>query len=224
MANKPEASAAPPAGKKKKPKLLIAIVAVVLVLGGGGAAFFLLGGKTGKDGEHAQEAPDEHAKPPVFVTLDPFTVNLTSETAERFLQVGIDLKVSGPEVADKVKVHLPEIKNGILLLLTSKRAEDLSGVEGKNRLREEIRDIVNQASGYYRPPPAPKPSIDKSGVAAEDKPGEPKSAQDKPAQEMPADDKHAEGKPAGEAPVDKAADRVPKIGVIDVLLTSFVIQ
>ena len=204
MANKPEASTAPPAGKKKKSILLIAIVAAVLLFGGGGAAFFLLGGKKDKGDEHAEEAAEEHAKPPVFVTLDPFTVNLTSETSERFLQVGIDLKVSGPDIADKVKVHLPEIKNGILLLLTSKRVEDISGIEGKNTLREEIRDIVNKAIGYYKAPPAPKPTIDKSEAAADEGHG---------------GEKHDEDKPA-----DKPVARAPKNGVLDVLLTSFVIQ
>jgi flagellar protein FliL len=204
MANKPEASAAPPAGKKKKPILLIAIIAVVLLLGGGGAAFFLLGGKKDKGDEHAEEAAEEHAQPPVFVTLDPFTVNLTSETSERFLQVGIDLKVSGADVADKVKLHLPEIKNGILLLLTSKRVEDIAGIEGKNTLREEIRDIVNKAIGYYKAPPAPKPTIDKTEAAA--------------------DEKHDEDKPAEDKPADKPVARAPKNGVLDVLLTSFVIQ
>jgi flagellar protein FliL len=215
MANKPEASTAPPAaGKKKKPILLIAIVAVVLLLGGGGAAFFLLGGKNDKGEDHAEEAAEEHAKAPVYVTLDPFTVNLTSEGSERFLQVGIDLKVSGPEIVDKVKLHLPEIKNGVLLLLTSKRVEDLSGIEGKNTLREEIRDIVNKATGYYKAPPVPKPSIDKTDATGEEKHAEEKNDEAKPAEEKPTEEK------AAEKPVAKA----PKVGVLDVLLTSFVIQ
>lgn len=210
MANKPEASAAPPAaGKKKKPILLIGIVVVVLLLGGGGAAFFLLGGKKDTGEEHADEAAEEHAKPPVYVTLDPFTVNLTSEGSERFLQVGIDLKVSGPEIVEKVKLHLPEIKNGVLLLLTSKRVEDLSGIEGKNTLREEIRDIVNKATGYYKAPPAPKATIDKTEAAGE---------------ATPAEEKPDEAKPTEEKPAEKPVAKAPKIGVLDVLLTSFVIQ
>ncbi len=209
MAKEPEAAPAPAAGKKKKPILLIAIVAVVLLAGGGGAAFFLLGGKKDKGDEHAEEAAEEHAKPPVYVTLEPFTVNLTSEGAERFLQVGIDLKVSAPDIADKVKLHLPEIKNGILLLLTSKRVEDLSGIEGKNALREEVRDIVNKAIGLYKAPAAPKPTIEKTDAATDEK-----HAEDKPAEEKPAEDKSAE----------KPAAKAPKVGVTDVLLTSFVIQ
>lgn len=211
MAKQPEPSAAPaPEGapaKKKKP-ILIAIAAVVVLAGGGAAAWFLLGGKHDKNAEHAEEVEAEVSKPPVYVTLEPFTVNLTSEATDRYLQVGIDLKVSAADITEKVKVHLPEIRNGILLLLTSKKVDDLASIEGKNTLREEIRDIVNKSIGYYKAPAAPKPTIEKTDEHGGDKPAEEK-AEDKPAEEA-----------SGEKPVAKP----PKNGVIDVLLTSFVIQ
>lgn len=205
MAKQPEPSAAPDAegapAKKKKPILIIAIVVLVLLVGGGAAAWFLLGGK------HAEEEV-EASKPPVYVTLEPFTVNLTSEASDRYLQVGIDLKVSAPDIEGKVKLHLPEIRNGILLLLTSKKVDDLASIEGKNTLREEIRDIVNKAIGYYKAPAVPKPTIEKTD----------EHGGDKPAEEKPAE------KPAEEAGGEKPASKPPKNGVIDVLLTSFVIQ
>jgi|GEM_PF-141673 len=211
MAKQPEPSAAPTAegapAKKKKPILIIAIVVLVLLVGGGAAAWFLLGGKHGKKDEHAEEEVDA-SKPPVYVTLEAFTVNLTSEASDRYLQVGIDLKVSAPDIEGKVKLHLPEIRNGILLLLTSKKVDDLASIEGKNTLRAEIRDIVNKAIGYYKAPAAPKPTIEKTD----------EHGGDKPAEEKPAE------KPAEEAGGEKPASKPPKNGVVDVLLTSFVIQ
>lgn len=174
------AEGAAPKGGKKKKIVLIAIVALVVLLAAGAAAFLFLGKKKGhKADDEAAEAAK--AKPPVFVTLEPFTVNLTSEASDRYLQVGIDLKVSGPEIGDKIKIHLPEIRNGILLLLTSKRVDDLVTLEGKNQLREEIRDVVNRPLGLFREPPAA---------------------------------------PEGE----KSERKPPDTGVVDVLLTSFVIQ
>ncbi|MEO8039833.1 MAG: flagellar basal body-associated FliL family protein [Betaproteobacteria bacterium] len=204
MAKEPEATAPAAAGKKKKPILIIAIVAVVLILGGGGAAFYFLAGKKPKDGEHHEEAA-EHAKAPVFVTLEPFTVNLASEASDRYLQVGIDLKVSAEEVSEKVKAHLPEIRNGILLLLTSKQVEQIAGVQGKNELRVEIRDIVNKSIGYLHATEAPKPSIEKVDEHAAETGEKPVEAPE-------------------EKPVEKPASKPPKDGVLDVLLTSFVIQ
>ncbi len=84
--------------------------------------------------------------PPVFVTLEPFVVNLAGEV-QHYLQVGIDLKVAEAKVGDRIKAHLPEIRNGVLLLLSSKNVEDLGTLEGKNRLREEIRVAVNHPLG-----------------------------------------------------------------------------
>ncbi|MBI1394800.1 MAG: flagellar basal body-associated protein FliL [Betaproteobacteria bacterium] len=160
-------------GGKKSKKLLIIILAVVLVLAaaGGGAAYFLLGGKKkhkGHGGEHVTATADEggyadegdeeddgghSGKPPVYESLEPFVVNLATEAADRYLQVGIDVKVSSPEIAEKIKQHLPEIRNEILLILSSKKVDELTTLEGKNRLRVEIRDAVNKPIGYYRRPP-----------------------------------------------------------------------
>lgn len=163
-------------GKKKKLLLIVAILVVVLVAGGAGAAYFLFFGKkkakghaksdaehgeAQADGDHgeeeadAEDADDDHgkAKPPVFITLEPFTVNLSSEASDRYLQVGIDLKVAAPEVADKIKMHLPEVRNGILLILTAKRVDELGTLEGKNKLRTELRDAVNRPIGMYKPAP-----------------------------------------------------------------------
>jgi flagellar FliL protein len=191
MADKKEAAAGA-AGGKKKPLLLVVIgLVVVLLVGGGAAAWFLLGAKSDKadadqEAEEAEEVSAKSAKPPVFLTLEPFTVNLASENADRYLQVGIDLKLSDAAVAEKVKQHLPEVRNAILLLLTSKQVEDIATLEGKMRLREEIRDAVNRPIGYFREKPATQSADDERGAA----------------------------RPA----------KAPKAGVLDVLLTSFVIQ
>lgn len=171
---------APPAGGGKKKKMLIIIVALVVVLAaaGGGAAWFLLGGKHkgkghkgAKGGEHVaaqdgdeddgsgghddeEEEDDGHkGKPPIYQSLEPFVVNLASEAADRYLQVGIDVKVSGPDIADRIKQHLPEIRNEILLILSSKRVDELTTLEGKNLLRVQVRDAVNKPMGLYRRPP-----------------------------------------------------------------------
>lgn len=170
-------------GKKKKTLLIIiAAVLVVVLAGGGAAAWFLMGGKkkpkgkqkkgsevaeahdegddAGSDaGEHEdgddeeEDHGDSKKKPPVYASLEPFVVNLSSEAADRYLQVGIDVKVSGTDIADRIKLHLPEIRNGILLILSSKKVEELNTVEGKNRIRVEIRDAVNKPLGMYRRPP-----------------------------------------------------------------------
>ncbi len=146
MSDKTEAKSEGEGSGKKKKGLLIAIIGVVVVLlvGGGGAAWFFL---SKGDAEHAAEAEKPKPKhPPVFVTLEPFVVNLAGEV-QHYLQVGIDLKVSEAGIGDQIKAHLPEIRNGVLLLLSSKNVEDLGTLEGKNQLRHEIRAAVNGPLG-----------------------------------------------------------------------------
>jgi len=80
LAAVPAANAAAPA--KKKSKLLLIIIAL-LVLGGagGGGAWWFFG-----RAHDAAEPKVAKAKPPVFHTLDPFTVNLAEENGERVLR------------------------------------------------------------------------------------------------------------------------------------------
>ncbi len=137
-----EAAAAPPAANPKKKLMLIVIVALVLAAAGGGAAWFFL---QGKGGDHKEAAKAEEHKPPIFTTLDQFTVNLQGDN--RYLQVGIDLKVVDNKVIDQINLHKPEIKNGVLLLLSSKNAEELATLEGKQKLANELTETVNRPLG-----------------------------------------------------------------------------
>jgi flagellar FliL protein len=194
-------------GKKKKGLLLmVAAGAVMLALGGGGAWFFLSGKKEETAGAAASAKPQpKEEPPPIFVTLDPFVVNLAGE-ASHYLQVGIDLKVADAEVPDQIKLRLPEIRNAVLLLLSSKQVEELGTLDGKNRLRHEIRAAINQPLGIQTPlPPALVPAGD----------GQPSPG---------LGQAHASEAPAAVAPASAHADEAHGKGVLDVLLTSFVIQ
>jgi flagellar FliL protein len=127
--------------KKKKGKLFL-ILGVLLVLGGagGGAAWYFT-----QSGAKPSEHKEEKLLPPVFVTLEIFTVNLQAEGGnEHYLQVGIDLKVTDPAVVDLVKLHMPEIRNSVLLLLSSRSAEQIASLEGKQKLSAEIQEQVNK--------------------------------------------------------------------------------
>ena len=125
--------------------MLAIIAAAVLLLAGGGGAVWVFLSKG--DAEHAAQAEKPRLKhPPKFVTLEPFVVNLSGEV-QHYLQVGIDLKVSEEVIEDQIKAHLPQIRNGVLLLLSSKNADELGTLEGKNLLRREIRAAVNAPLG-----------------------------------------------------------------------------
>ena len=130
--------------KPKKTKLIILIVvAVLLLVGGGLAAWFIMGsgGKKNPDSRHKEEKE----KVPVFVTLERFTVNLPSaDGADHYLMIVMDIKVEDQKAADSVKLHMPEIRNGLLLLFSSKNVEGLATVDGKKKLSADIVKQVNE--------------------------------------------------------------------------------
>ena len=142
---KPEAKPAEEAVvKPKKSKMIILVIVAVLLLGGGGGAawFFLAGAKKG--GDTHQKEKDGKQAPPIFVTLERFTVNLPSaDGMDHFLMIAVDVKVVDQKAADAVKSHMPEIRNGTLLLLSSKTVEELAPLAGKKKLSADIVKQVN---------------------------------------------------------------------------------
>lgn len=154
--------------KKKNKKLLIIILASVLILVlVGGAAAFLLMKKTSDETADETSSPAknkkaEHEEPPVFVNLEPFTVNLIPETGDQYLQVTLSLELEGPLVEAEIKGQMPKIRNNLTLLLSSKKASELLSKEGKERLAEGLKKEVNSAIDM--------PKDDKKGGASAEAP------------------------------------------------------
>ena len=160
MSAKPAAEGAAAAEKPKSKKMLFIIIGVVvLALVGGGAAFFLTkkkhaDGEEGADTEHAAPKPTAAApahkapdpkNPPTYLPVDNMVVNLADPGGGRFAQVGITLKLEDAKTADTVKLYMPSIRNGILMEISQRTADELLGVEGKEKL---TRAIVREVSSH----------------------------------------------------------------------------
>lgn len=157
---KPEKSAKPaeeddatdaPSKMGRKKLIIIIIAAAVLVIGGGVAAFLLLRpapDATTTEGkaaiEKAEKAEEEASakNPAKYVDLGTFTANLVREDSDQYLQVAITLKVTRPELEEKVKNSSPEIMHRINMLLQSKRASELVTYEDKTKLGRQIKEQV----------------------------------------------------------------------------------
>ena len=147
---------APPKGKKKLIVILLAVL--LLVLAGGGAAVYVMKQKAAaaaaalEDDDYEDEDEEvetaaqgearrkEHAnrQPPVFVALEPFVVNLADKESDRYAQVGVTLEVEDPKFAEEMKIYMPAIRNGILMVLSHKTSAQLLTREGKLALAREI--------------------------------------------------------------------------------------
>ncbi len=88
------------------------------------------------------------SKPPIFVQLEQFTVNLAPEEGEHFLQSTMVLRVADAKVGDSLKLYMPELKHRIIMLLSSKKPSDLVSSEGREELADEIKEEANDVLGY----------------------------------------------------------------------------
>lgn len=156
-AKKPAATAEPDAAAppKKSKKMLIIIVAVVAVLIGAGVLAFMLLQHDPAEGDAKPEAAaEEHSKEVVtYVELGTFTANLVHEEGDRYLQVAISLKLTKPELEEKIKLSKPEIMHRVNMLLQSKRPSELSTVEGRETLAEEVKGQIEYVMGFRKVAP-----------------------------------------------------------------------
>lgn len=137
---KAKAEAAPaaeaPAGGGKKKMIMIILAAVLASSAAAGGAVWFLG--RNKAGPAKVESHETKAVPAIFVPLEPFTVNLQSENSDQFLQVTIHLQVADAPTVELFKANLAIVRNRILILLSSKKASEISSVEGKEQLSNDI--------------------------------------------------------------------------------------
>ncbi len=164
-----DAVEAPKQKKRLSKKLLIILIAVtVLLLTAGGAAFYVMkqraaaaAAAAAENGEETADAAGEpekkkkeHKGPPSFLPLDAFVVNLADRDQERYAQVGITLQIEDPKTAEELKLYMPAIRNGVLMILAHKTSAELLEREGKELLAEEIMREAVRPLGIELDPPA----------------------------------------------------------------------
>ncbi len=142
MSDKPEAEKAEKTEKKsgKKGLIIMILVAVIAIGAGAGGTWFFMQGQQ----ENEFEPPRPKKIPTAFKELDIFTVNLQPEEKGQYLQLGLTIKMRDTDVSIEIDRLIPEIRNRILLILTSKTANDLATLAGKQLLSSELTDEVRK--------------------------------------------------------------------------------
>lgn len=147
-AAKAEGSNGAPAGALTTKKLVVILVIALGILAAGvgvtvvvvmkRAALHAAAADEDEDATTARKKQERHSKPPIFVPLDPFVVNLTDREQDRYAQVGVTLEIDDPAIGEKLKTFMPAIRNGILMTLAHKGSSELLDRKGKEQLAGEI--------------------------------------------------------------------------------------
>jgi len=99
------------------------------------------GATEGKSGGHGETAAEPENK---TFALESFVVNLSDPGGKRYLKTNIELEFEGSAVEGELTTRLPQLRDLILLLLSSKTLEEVQTMEGKIDLRQELIQRINQ--------------------------------------------------------------------------------
>jgi len=158
------------APKKSKSKMMLIIILLLVVVAGAGGFFGWKHFNSAKadttahsaaSGHDEEESGDEeklkkgkkkkkekeHGDEGATVNFEPFLVNLADKEASRYVKTSIRLLVANKESAETIakgETLMPRMRDTILTLLSTKTAEEMTSNEGKEKLKKEILEKVNE--------------------------------------------------------------------------------
>ena len=134
------ATSTPPAKPAPSRKLLVLLIVLVtlVALAAAGAAFYLT--RQRMETASVAMAPAD----PIFIALEPMTVNLQPNGRSRFLHVAVTLKVPDAKSQALVTQYLPEVRSRLLTALSNRAAESLVTPEERAQLAADIMTTLNQ--------------------------------------------------------------------------------
>jgi flagellar protein FliL len=144
-----EGKEAPESEPKKGFPLNIIIIGILAVCLIGGGLYVWKGGLlakfTGKKEASAekQKEPEKSEMGEIY-ELDTFIVNLSGGAGNNYLKVKISLELNNTELKTEFEKRLPQFRDAILTLLSSKTIIEVKTLEGKSQIRAEILTTLNQ--------------------------------------------------------------------------------
>jgi flagellar protein FliL len=132
------------APKKSKLKLIIIAVAVMLIGAGGIYGY----SKYDKEKKDNAEATKEKIMS-IVCPLNSFVVNLQDKTGvgKRYLKLTMQLEVGKEDDKLLIGNHNAQIRDTVLLLLSSQSLKEINTMEGKLELKQTLLSRMNQILG-----------------------------------------------------------------------------
>ena len=143
-----------PSDSGQKPTLFI-VMAIVNMLVVAGLGIMLWVGQKQKEaqpgiddviqGEHTTLQDEAKKREYIgrLVPLETFLVNLSGSRGRKLAKVNMELEVNNEDVQEEIERLKPKIRDMIIIILSSKTYAEVATKNGKEILREEIRDQVN---------------------------------------------------------------------------------
>ena len=130
----------------KKSKLKFIIIGVVILLIGAGGLF---GYRKYNQNKETKAEAQKNQQVSIMCPLKSFVVNLLDKrgVGKRYLKVTIQLEVGKEEDKLLIENHNPQLRDTILLLLSSQTLNEINTMEGKLELKQTILSRMKQILG-----------------------------------------------------------------------------
>lgn len=87
---------------------------------------------------------DSPAKMGPMVDIREFIVNIISEDNSHYLRISMTIELSNKDTYDELNMRMPQIRDAIIMLASSKTFEELYDVHGKKQLKAELLIELNE--------------------------------------------------------------------------------
>lgn len=101
-------------------------------------------GAAGGHGEASSHGEGEAGAKGNIFALEPFIVNLQDNSGTRYLKLTVNLELPPGSSLSELTAQSTQIRDSLIILLSSKSYSDIGTVEGKYQMRDEIIARVNQ--------------------------------------------------------------------------------
>ena len=130
--------------KPKKSKLKLIIIGVIVLLLGAGGFF---GYSKYKKANEKETEKEEQVS--IIIPLKSFVVNLFDKKGigKRYLKIRMEIEVGKEEDKLKIDNNIPQLRDTVLILLSSQTLKDINTMEGKLELKHAILLRMNQILG-----------------------------------------------------------------------------
>jgi flagellar FliL protein len=144
---KSDAAVKDPATKGKLKLVILIVVAVLLAIGlSVGATWYFMHSNQSKPVAVAEPAP-VGKQPAIFESMAPaFVANFNQNGRQRYMQVSITMLARNQADLDALKVHMPVIRNNLVMLFSGQDFATLASPVGQEMLRQKATASVQEVA------------------------------------------------------------------------------
>ncbi|WP_223460040.1 MULTISPECIES: flagellar basal body-associated protein FliL [unclassified Pseudomonas] len=145
---KSDAAVKDPATKGKLKLIIVIVVALLLAIGVSvGATWYFMHSAQSKPAAAVAETAAIGKQPAIFEAMAPaFVANFNQNGRQRYMQVSITMLARNQADLEALKVHMPVIRNNLVMLFSGQDFATLASPVGQEMLRQKATASVQEVA------------------------------------------------------------------------------